>query len=53
MTPLSNENAKLYKVYALVRLYIMTKSHMAFKWGSRPPQNSSNLQFLPVISIGK
>ena len=56
MTPLSNENAKkrkLYKVYAVSRLYIMTVGHMAAKWGSEPPQSNPNMQFLPIISTAK
>ena len=56
MTPLSNENAKtrkLYKIYAVSRLYIMTVGHMAAKWGSEPPQSNPNMQFLPIISTAK
>ena len=44
MTPLSNENAKtrkLYKVYAVSRLYIMTVGHMAAKWGVRATTEQS------------
>ena len=53
MTLLSNENAKLYKVYPVSRLYIMTVGHMTAKWGSKPPQSNPNIQFLPIISTAK
>lgn len=53
MTPLLNDNSKLYKVYSISRLFIMTVGHMATKWESGPPRNNRNMQFLAVIGKGK
>ena len=53
MIPLSNENAMAYKVYPILRLFIITVGHMATKWGCRPPQNNASMQFSELISISK